>query len=297
MNVPARVERYFTRMNAARDDKARLIPWLAPGTIVEVGPGGGVLLDLIADALPTSAVIGLDVSPPVVAALAARAAREGRRWTVVEADAFALPTRFGPGTVDSVVLCSVLHEIYSYLERPGPDGAPRRYQLAPVRELCQAAFATLAPGGRLVIRDGIAPPPGTRRLRLIAPDAAPLFARFVAEFRGRPIVARALAPDRVELSSADAMEFLYTYTWGEASFDHEVEEQYGILAYDDYAAAVLAWCGGPAHATLVSLPDDLRSYLQPGYPTHLAGKIELTDGDDQPVPLPDSNAVIVVERR
>ncbi|MDI5788952.1 hypothetical protein PO124_12605 [Bacillus licheniformis] len=27
----------------------------------------------------------------------------------------------------------------------------------------------------------------------------------------------------------DAMEFLYTYTWGEEAYPHEVQEQFGYL--------------------------------------------------------------------
>jgi len=294
MKVPPRLERYFVRMNAARDDKARLIDWVRPGRIVEIGPGGGVLLDLLVERCPTSEVIGLDTSATVIAALERRRRAEGRRWRVLNADAAELPARFGPGSIDSVVMCSLLHEVYSYVERDDGDG-PRRFQLASVRDLCRAAFATLTPGGRLVIRDGVTPPPAIRRLRLIAPDARPLFDRFVAEFRGRPIEFTALADGRIELSAADAMEFLYTYTWGEASFDHEVQEQYGVLAYDAYRASLCAWLG--ADADLVELPADLRTYLQPGYPAHLAGKIELTDEHDVAAALPDSNCVIVVERR
>jgi hypothetical protein len=90
------------------------------------------------------------------------------------------------------------------------------------------------------------------------------------------------------------MEFLYTYTWGPASFPYEVRELYGILQYDDYVAHLIEWCGGPAAARVVENP--LRSYLQDGYRAALEGKIELTDERDRPVPLPDSNCLIVIER-
>ena len=51
-------------------------------------------------------------------------------------------------------------------------------------------------------------------------------------------------------------------------------------------------------APRVALGDNpLRSYLQPGYRDHLAGRIELTDEHDHPVELPDSNGLIVIERR
>jgi len=127
---------------------------------------------------------------------------------------------------------------------------------------------------------------------MLAPDVRPTLELFAAQFEGRPIKFRELAPDRVEMSTADAMEFLYTYTWGPASFPYEVRELYGILTYEDYLTALAAWCPG---ARVVDNP--LRSYLQPGYRDNLVGKIRLTDERDQPVDLPDSNCLIVIERR
>ena len=293
---------YLATMNAARSDKARMLDFVRPGRIVEVGPGGGIVLDLLEERFPDSEVIGLDLSQEVVAALAQRArlprasggpagedARGemiGRRWRVVLGAAEELP-RLVPGPVDTVVFCSILHEVYSYTEP--------RFSLESVRRVVAAAFAALAPGGRLVIRDGVMPPPGTRRIRMLAPDVRPTLALYAAQFEGRPIRFAELDPDRVEMTAADAMEFLYTYTWGPASFPYEVRELYGILPYDKYAAKLVEWCGGPAAARIVDNP--LRSYLQEGYRAALEGKIELTDEHDRPVPLPDSNCLLVVERR
>jgi len=146
-----------------------------------------------------------------------------------------------------------------------------------------------------VIRDGVMPPPGIRRIKLLAPDVRPTLELYRAQFEGRPITFVELAPDRVEMTAADAMEFLYTYTWGPASFPYEVRELYGILPYAAYVAKLVEWCGGPAVAQVIDNP--LGSYLQAGYRDALAGKIELTDEHDQPVPLPDSNCLIVLERR
>ncbi|HEY5949181.1 MAG TPA: hypothetical protein VIV40_26995, partial [Kofleriaceae bacterium] len=137
----------------------------------------------------------------------------------------------------------------------------------------------------------------TRRIRFLAPDARSTFDLYVAQFEGRAIKARELAADRVELSTADAMEFLYTYTWGPASFPYEVRELYGILPYEDYVASLVEWVGGPDVAKVIDIPAHLRSYLQPGYRDNLANKIELTDDHDRPAPLPDSNCLIVIERR
>jgi SAM-dependent methyltransferase len=275
---------YLATMNAARSDKERMLDFVKPGTVVEIGPGGGVVLDLLEHRFPTSRIIGVDLSREVVTALEQRAKSNGNRWKVVLGAAEALAEHVR-GPVDTVVFCSILHEVYSYTEP--------KFQLASVEAVIRAAFATLAPGGRIVIRDGVMPPPGTRRIRFLVDDVKPTLELYTAQFEGRPIRYTELAPDRVEMSSADAMEFLYTYTWGPASFPYEVRELYGILTYDDYVRQLLAWCG--PHARVVENP--LRSYLQPGYRDALAKKIELTDEHDEHAPLPDSNCLIVIERR
>jgi SAM-dependent methyltransferase len=275
---------YLASMNGARSDKARMLAFVVPGRIVEIGPGGGVVLDLLEGRFPDADVIGVDLSREVVDALTRRAAVEHHRWRVIHGRAQDLGALVGDA--DTIILCSILHEIFSYTEP--------RFSLDHVRDVLRAAFAALRPGGRIVIRDGVMPPPATRRIRFVAPGARDTFALYVAQFEGRPIPYRELAPDRVELSSADAMEFLYTYTWGPASFPYEVREQYGIATYDDYVAHIASWLGPTAHLVDTG---ELRSYLQPGYRDHLAGAIELTDERDRPVALPDSNCVIAVERR
>jgi len=276
---------YLETMNAARSDKQRMLDFVKPGTIVEIGPGGGVVLDLIEARYPDSSVIGVDLSREVITALEARARAAGNRWRVVLGGAEELP-RLVPAA-DTVVFCSILHEVYSYTEP--------RFQLASIERVVRAAWDVLRPGGRIIIRDGVMPPAGTRRIRLLAPDARATLDLYCAQFEGRRITYTELADGRIEMTSPDAMEFLYTYTWGPASFPYEVRELYGVLPYDAYVAQLVAWCGGEAACRVVDNP--LRSYLQPGYPASLAGKIELTDEHDQPVPLPDSNCLIVLERR
>ncbi|HEX2688114.1 MAG TPA: methyltransferase [Kofleriaceae bacterium] len=282
---------YLAAMDAARSDKQRMIELVKPGRIVEIGPGGGIVLDLLEQRFPDSEVIGVDLSHDVALALAQRARAGGSRWRIVHGAAEMLG-ELVPSPIDSVVFCSILHEVYSYSEP--------RFELASVQRVIQAAFAQLSPGGRIVIRDGVAPPAGRRRLQMLAPDARETFDRFAAQFEGRRIeFAELPAPPgghRVELSTADAMEFLYTYVWGPASFPYEVRELYGILTYEDYVDHLVSWCGGKDAVRVVELPPELRSYLQPGYRDHLHGKIELTDEHDRPVELPDSNCLIAIEK-
>jgi SAM-dependent methyltransferase len=277
---------YLATMNAAKSDKERMLEHVRPGRIVEIGPGGGVVLDLLEARFSGSEVIGVDLSREVIAALEARARAGGHAWRVVLGAAEALPELVQPASVDTVVFCSILHEVFSYTEP--------HFQLASVERVIRAAWAALKPGGRIVIRDGVMPPPATRRIRFVAPDARPTFDLYVAQFEGRKIQFRELAAGRIELSAADAMEFLYTYTWGPASFPYEVRELYGLMTYNDYVASLVRWCDG---AHVVELPKEMRSYLQPGYRAGLAGKIELTDELDHPAELPDSNCLMVIEKR
>src|SRR5207249_2205534 len=63
---------YLATMNSARSDKERMLDFVRPGRIVEIGPGGGVVLDLLAGRFPDSDVIGVDLSREVVRALEQR---------------------------------------------------------------------------------------------------------------------------------------------------------------------------------------------------------------------------------
>jgi SAM-dependent methyltransferase len=282
---------YLVHMNSAKNDKARMLEYVRPGRIVEVGPGGGVVLDLLEERFATSGeVIGIDTSRMVIEALERRRQAEGRRWRLIEADAFELPKHVGESSVDSVVFCSVLHEIYSY----------GRFHLEAVRDLLRAAYRSLVPGGRIVIRDGVMPPAGDRILHFVAPDARGFFELFAKQFEGRTVrFEPGPSPAEVALSSADAMEFLYKYTWGPESFPYEIREQYGVLPYEEYSSRILEWLEGVDFKhppRVLPLPPEVRTYLQPGYVSGLAGKVELFDAAHQPVRLPDSNCLMVFEK-
>ena len=69
------------------------------------------------------------------------------------------------------------------------------------------------------------------------------------------------------------------------------------MTYAAYGEALLGWLADDAHPPrLLPLPAAYASYLQPGYVEALATRVEVTDEHDRPVPLPDSNCLIVVEK-
>lgn len=146
-------------------------------------------------------------------------------------------------------------------------------------------------------RDGVMPPPGTRQLELLAPDAEEFLALFVAQFEGREIAVERTGPRRVRMPAADAMEFAYTYIWGAASFPFEAREQYGVLPYDDYRDRVVAWLSadGPT-PIVVPIPRAESEYLQDGYRRGLADKLRFLDEHGAPCELPASNALWVYEK-
>jgi SAM-dependent methyltransferase len=292
---------YLDTMNSARSDKARLCDYVVPGTILEVGPGGGVVLDLLAERNPGSRIIGLDVSKAVVEALGSRKAREARPWEVVEGDAFHLSKLYGDGTLDTVVFCSILHEIYSYVPWDNGDGRGMgKFRMGSVEAIVASAFRALKKGGRIVVRDGVMPPSGTNVIEFVAADADETFALYAREFEGRKIAFERAGAHAVRLSARDAHAFLFTYVWGPASFPYEIREQYGVETYERYADIMTAACEstGTGSARRVAIAADVRSYLQPGYTQHLRDRVRLYEADGAtPARLFDSNALWVIEKQ
>ena len=282
---------YLLTMNAARSDKARMLRWLHSGNIVEIGPGGGVVLDLLEQHFPDAQITGLDCSHQVVVALEQKKCAQNATWRIIEGNAFELPKYFDKETLDGVVFCSILHEIYSYVETA--DGT--RFHLESVRDMLRSAFEVLKPGGRILIRDGIMPPHEKRQLRFCCDDAKDFFEAFCREFKGRNIAFENISPDTVSLDSADAMEFMYTYTWGPESFPYEVREQYGIMTYQDYCEHLREWLG--ERAQILTVPPEEAQYLQPGYVQALQHRLNLMDAQGRPVDFPPSNAIIVIEKK
>lgn len=280
-------DEYLETMNSSADDKKILLDYIAGSRVLDIGPGGGVLLDLIEQELPDKQAIGVDISENVVEALERRRRLEGRSWQVRKGDALNLSETIEPGSIDTVVFSSILHELYSYIPFDG-----HKFNLDTVRTALRSAFELIPVGGRILIRDGIMTEPRDqlRRLTFSDPDALRRLEQYAADFEGRQIVYAQIGPSEVEMPVNDAMEFLYTYTWGEEAYVHEVQEQFGYMTPSEYEACVGELFGDRA-AILFS-----RYFLQEGYTLALRDKVRVSDPAGNEMPLPDSTCLIVIEK-
>ena len=288
---------YLASMNAARSDKSRMLDFVVPGCIVEVGPGGGVVLDLLAERFQGSRIVGLDASRSVVDAFLERRAGAPLRYEMIHGDAFELERIFGTGEVTTVIFCSVLHEIFSYVPWGEP---PARFRIESVEAIVKAAFRALAPGGRIVIRDGVMPEDEPRVVELFDPAWRSGLDLFAKTYEARPIPFEVIDATRVKMSAPDLFEFLTTFTWGPDSFPYEIREQRGVMRPKEYVERLVAACSEAvpgAHAREIDVPEDLASYLQPGYPANVSKHVRIFDANgEREVAMPDVNGVWVIER-
>jgi SAM-dependent methyltransferase len=279
---------YLADMNRTADYKRVILDYVVGKNIVDIGPGGGVLLDLLERELPGTKPVGIDISANVIEALERKKKLEGHRWHVIKGNALQLEHYLEPGSVDTVIFSSILHELYSYIERDG-----RKFNPETVADALRSALRVLRPGGRIIIRDGIMTEPEQqlRRIRFLEPDGMRWLERYRNDFAGRPIKFTRISDHEVILPVNDAMEFLYTYTWGEEAYVHEVQEQFGYFTPSSYADFIRRTLGEQAEIIVD------RHYLQEGYTEALNGRIEFMEESGDPASLPDSTCVIVIQKK
>ena len=275
-------------MNASVAGKKILFRYVTGNSILDIGPGSGALLDLLETHFPQASITGIDIADTVIQTLQKKKHRENKAWQVLQGDAFKLTSFLPQGSADTIIFCSILHELYSYTETNG-----HKFSKDTVADALQSAFDLLAPGGRILIRDGIMSEPACqkRRIHFIDPDGMDFLQRYAKDFRGRTIQYRIVGRQTVEMPINDAMEFLYTYTWGTASYVHEINKQFGYFtpsAYKHFLQETL----GPSAKII-----ECRHYLQDGYTLQLSPKIRFTDDQDRLCPLPDSTCLIVIEKQ
>ena len=281
-------DKYLNTMNnVISSTKDGIIDYVTGDTVVDVGSGGGILLDRLEKKYPDRRIIGTDISANVIETLNLKKTKEGHGWEVLVHNFVEGP--FGQ-KVDSIIFSSILHEIYSYTE--GENGL---FDINSVKTALKNAYDSLNDGGRIIIRDGIKTD-GRYVRRIVFKDQSGLdfFRNYLNDFEGLkdiPPEEKVIRIDEKELSvSGDVnfiREFMYTYTWGSESYAHEVREQFGYFTLKEYRK----FFEGLGSRIIMA-----REFLEPGYPDNLNKYLTLLDEQGVEVEYPSSNCIIVVEK-
>jgi len=287
---------YSTLMDAAIEQKVKdVMQWIKAGTIVDAGLGTGLLLFRMQEQLPGSRFIGIDISSHFFKK--AKQQFHGiKNITLLKKNVIrqALPDN----SVDTKIFSTILHEVYSY----------NGYDLRFVKTALKNSFRELKPGGRIIIRDGIQPLPGTWCLSLHSKDGKSdpklhprylsteaMFLKFTKEFKhGKGIKYNALQNKKLGklycTDSASAYEFLSKKDYRD-NWRLEINEQFGYLSLPEYKNLLRGLGFKVIYAKSYRNPWIVKNRWQ--------RKIKIykkTDRGFKLIPYPATNAVIVAEK-
>lgn len=209
---------YLQGCERSIQEKSKIIPFVRGGKIVELGCGNGVVLDLVSRAFPNSKIEGFEISKKI-AKKAQNRKYINKNVKVFVGDATKKLEK--DDSCDTVILCSTLHEIYSF---SGERNAIKALELA---------YKMLKKDGRLIIRDGFRPEKETVYLELRSPEAKEKFFRFAKDFKPYKIKYKKMKDGRIEMSNQDLVEFLSKYFY-DTNWGIETKEQFGIFTLKEY---------------------------------------------------------------
>jgi len=209
---------YAQGMSGSMKEKAKILPYVREGNIVELGSGNGVVLELLAARFPGSNIVGVDISDTMLKMASERKYKSKVKF--VKGDITEI--EFKENSLDTIVFCSILHEVYSY------NGYDRNI----LNETLMKAYKALRPGGRLIIRDGVKPKNDLVYLAFKNKETEEKFYRFAKDF-GPYEIPFSQEKSTVRLRREDAMEFLSKYIY-DVNWNIEVKEQFGIYTSDEY---------------------------------------------------------------
>lgn len=275
---------YAAGMDASLAVKlADIAPHLRPGFVVDKGCGTGTLLLELSRLFPASRFVGMDLSPELLR-IANGQPYPGSNVSIVQGDI--VGRHHPPGSVDTALFSSVLHEVYTY----------SGYDRDQVRLALKNTHTELRRNGRVVIRDGVSPGPGRVWMRCDAETEA-RFRRFAVDFK-QPSPAPGVAFEERQLDGQtwftlglhEANEFLskkdYLANWA-----IEVREEFGVLTLADWQLEL---------AALGFKVIEARAYVNPWIRDHrYQARVWLyADDGGRPgpkLPYPDTTAVLVGE--
>jgi SAM-dependent methyltransferase len=265
---------YLEQLNQNIDDKLKILDYIKGKNILDAGCGGGELTRILHRSGYNAYGIDLsDLSKEVFENM-------GMKQNFIQGNVMDITEYIEYGEIDTIIFSSVLHEVYSY----------NNFDINAVKLALQNAYKVLPKGGRIIIRDGIMSEDNTKRMiRFKDKLFAYMLNNYIKDFEGRQIYADWISENTVIMSNNDAMEFLYTATWGLESYNREVKEQFGIMTPSEYINFI-------NNILFKSQIISFNHYLQEGYNYHLLNKINYYYTNGTISRLPDSTALFVIEK-
>lgn len=268
---------YAKGMDKSLGEKEKLLPYVKEGVILEIGCGAGAVTELLAKNFPKSTIIGIDNSKQMLA-VAAKKVYSNTNVHLFRGDI--LNQKFKAGTINTVVMSSVFHEIYSY----------NNYDIKAIDKALANVCAMLVPGGRLLLRDGVMPALKPCYLKFIKPELKEVFEKFAKDFAPRKIhYSLEDGSEFPKLNSADAYEFLSKYFYTE-NWDIEVKEQFGIFTVAEYCNLLMV-----NHLKIVEAHSYLIEFLKNKYEKEI-WLLEKNGAEFVKTDYPASTVIIVGEK-
>jgi SAM-dependent methyltransferase len=194
-----------------------LIQRVKPGKIVELGCGGGMILETLSAHFTDSVIVGVDMD-------------ESQLENVIEKNLpNVIPIKgdithriFPNGTFDTVLFVASLHEVFSYRGK------------RKVRTALQMAHDILMDAGVLIIQDFLKPPSRSVDMDFHNEETSEKFLRFAREYRPRRIKFEETERG-ANLDIADAIEFISKYrSPTEGDWKEEMRETHFFFTEEEY---------------------------------------------------------------
>lgn len=296
MLAESQTDEYFERMKNSLGDKQKLLKFVKPGHVLDVGAGGGDLAEAVR--LTGSTVTALDGSFQAIEHMN----EEYPHLKTVQAYTSEMSELFEPETFDTIICSSILHEVYSYSEKSD--------KMDELNEALEIFNKFLKPGGRLLIRDGVKPNSWETEafIKFIDKDGLKYLAMYSDESpfydydksaikidvnseinsqETNKVHFERISKNAVQGNLSSIMEFLYTYTWGWKAAPRETREFYGIMTEFEYRTKL---------ESFGFIVQGSKQYLQKGYREHLKPLVDIFDSSGNEITYPSSNMIIVAEK-
>ena len=252
-------------LERSKFQKALILPLIEPDVekIVEVGCGNGVVLDLLANNFPQSQIIGIDLDPVMCDAARDRCLDN---VDVLVTGASHLPIQ--NDSVDVVVYCSTIHEIYSH-------GGP-----AEVDHSLTEAMRILKPGGSVIIRDSLKPSADTVQVNFKKEWIRKRFRKFTKDYKIMQSQFSHMVDGGVQVELDYFFEYLTKYFY-EVGWYKEMDEIYGYFTKEDFNQKL------EQHGLAIT---KMHSYLLPFFQEKWSKDFVMD------VPFPESTVIIKAQK-